>query len=78
MLLFTLIALIVASAIVLTLALAASASPVRVDASLGQGDDDELVKPINMRSTPKPKPFVTSHQGLTKESLPLVSAAGMQ
>lgn len=74
MLLFSLIVLVVVSALVLTLALAASASPVRADASLAQTDDDAPVKPINMRS----KTFVTTHQGVAHEKRPVVSAAGMQ
>ena len=41
MLLFSLIVLIVVSALVLTLALAASASPVRSDARLAQAEDDD-------------------------------------
>ena len=74
MLLFSLIALAFAAAFVLALALAASASPVRVDADLEQDGDDAPVKPINMKS----KTFVTTHQGVSRESLPVISAAGMQ
>lgn len=74
MLLFSLIVLIVVSALVLTLALAASASPVHSDASLAQAEDDAPIKPINMKSTT----FVTTHQGVSKESVPVISAAGMQ
>ena len=74
MLLFSLIALAVAAAFVLALALAASASPVRVDAGLKHDADEAPVKPINMKS----KTFVTTHQGVARESLPVISAAGMQ
>jgi hypothetical protein len=74
MLLFSLIALVIAAALVLTLALAASASPVRVDANLKLDTDEAPIKPINMKS----KTFVTTHQGVSHESIPVVSAAGMQ
>ena len=74
MLLFSLIALAVAAALVLALALAASASPVRVDANLKHDGDEVPIKPINMKS----KTFVTTHQGVSKASVPVISAAGMQ
>ncbi len=74
MLIFGLIVLVVASALVLTLALAASASPVRSDASLEQIEDDAPIKPINMKS----KTFATTHQGVAHDKRPVVSAAGMQ
>ncbi len=74
MLIFSLIVLVVASALVLTLALAASASPVRSDASLEQPEDDAPIKPINMKS----KTFETTHQGVAHDKRPVVSAAGMQ
>lgn len=74
MLIFSLIVLVVVSALVLTLALAASASPIRSDASLTQAEDEAPIKPINMKS----KNFVTTHQGVARDKLPVVSAAGMQ
>lgn len=74
MLLFSLIALAIAAALVLALALAASASPVRVDANLRDDSDEAPIKPINMKS----QTFLTTHQGVSKESIPVVSAAGMQ
>ena len=74
MLLFSLIALAIAGALVLALALAASASPVRVDANIKHDGDEAPIKPINMKS----KTFVTTHQGVAQESIPVVSAAGLQ
>ncbi len=74
MLMLTLTVLAIASALVLALALAASASPISADASLTQAGDDELVKPINMKS----KTFSTTHQGVAYDKIPVVSAAGMQ
>jgi hypothetical protein len=74
MLLFSLIALTIAAALILALALAASASPVHVDATIKHDTDDAPIKPINMKS----KTFVTTHQGVSRESIPVISAAGMQ
>ena len=74
MLIFSLIVLIVATALVLALALAASASPVRPDSSLAKIEDDAPIKPINMKS----KSFVTTHQGVARDKLQVVSAAGTQ
>ncbi len=74
MLLFSLIALTIAAALILALALAASASPVHVDATIKHDADEAPIKPINMKS----KIFVTTHQGVSHESIPVISAAGMQ
>ena len=65
---------IIVIAIVITLALAASASPNNVAGSADLAGDDEHVRPLNM----VPKPFVTSHQGVANEKQPVVSAAGLQ
>ena len=72
MLIFT--AFTIAVAIIISLALAASASPTNAVAAIDPGDDDEHVRPLNMA----PKPFVTSHHGVANESQPVVSAAGLQ
>ena len=74
MLLFSLIALAIAAALVLALALAASASPVHVDATIKHDAHEAPIKPINMKS----KTFITTHQGVPRESIPVISAAGMQ
>ena len=71
---FTVIVLVIASALVLALALAASASPVRTEGKLDWPNDDEKIRPLNMR----PKAFATTHQGVSTENRPVVSAAGMQ
>ena len=72
MLIFT--TCVIVGAIVITLALAASASPNNVASSADLAGDDEHVRPLNMA----PKPFVTSHPGVADESKPVVSAAGLQ
>ncbi len=75
MFLFT--ALVVATAVVFCLALAASSSPV-----YGFNAKTELAamgdSPDNDGVSPSPKAFVTTHQGVATESQPIVSAAGMQ
>ena len=65
---------IIVIAIVITLALAASASPNNVVDAADLAADDEHVRPLNMA----PKAFVTSHQGVADEKQPVVSAAGLQ
>ena len=72
MLIFT--TCVIVGAIVITLALAASASPNKVAGSPDLAGDDEHVRPLNMA----PKPFVTGHPGVADESKPVVSAAGFQ
>ena len=72
MLIFT--TCVIVMAIIITLALAASASPNSVSSASDISGDDEHVKPLNMA----PKPFVTSHQGVVSESQPVISAAGLQ
>lgn len=75
MILFTVF--IIASAVVVCLALAASSSPVygfnakaELEANSEWGDFE--------RSASKTSPFVTTHQGVASENQPVVSAAGMQ
>ncbi len=66
--------LVVAGALVIALALAASASR---GGSMGSGDvlkDDEHIRPVDMA----PKPFTTSHQGVATEARSIISAAGLQ
>ena len=66
--------LVVAGALVVALALAASSS---MSGSLGSGDvlkEDEHIRPVNMA----PKPFTTSHQGIATEARSVISAAGLQ
>lgn len=66
--------LVVAGALVVALALAASSSR---SGSLGSGDvlkEDEHIRPVNMA----PKPFTTSHQGIATEARSVISAAGLQ
>ena len=65
---------VIVIAIVITLVLAASASPNHVASAADLAGDDEHVRPLNRA----PKPFVTSHDGVAKESRPVVSAAGLQ
>ena len=72
MLIFTALTIVVA--IVISLALAASASPTNAVAAVDPSDDDEHVRPLNMA----PKPFSTSHDGVANETKPVVSAAGLQ
>jgi len=72
MLIFT--AIIIGFAVVICLALAASASPVTGSVSRDASGDDENVMPLNM----VPKSFKTTHDGVTNEHRPLVSAAGLQ
>jgi hypothetical protein len=74
---FLLTVLVIATAVVVCLALAASSSPVygfnakaELDAKSEFGDLE--------RPTSKPKAFATTHQGVAMESQPVVSAAGMQ
>ncbi len=74
MFIFTVIVLVVAGALILALALAASASPVRTDGKLDAIDDEERIRPLNM----SPNTFKTTHQGVTPENRPVISAAGMQ
>jgi hypothetical protein len=69
MILFT--AFVIASAIVFCLALAASSSPVYGFNAKAELADEE-------RETVVRNAFVTTHQGVAKESQPVVSAAGMQ
>jgi hypothetical protein len=69
--------LVVATAVVFCLALAASSSPV-----YGFNAKSELAA-LNESSdghdaAVDPKQFVTTHQGVSTESQPIVSAAGMQ
>ncbi len=75
MVLFT--ALVVATAVVFCLALAASSSPV-----YGFNAKSELAalgdSPAEAETTQAPKSFVTTHQGVATERQPIVSAAGMQ
>lgn len=72
MLIFT--TCVIVMAIIITLALAASASPNNVAGSADLAGDDEHVRPLNMA----PKPVVTGHHGVANESQPVVSAAGLQ
>ena len=72
MLIFT--TCVIVMAIIITLALAASASPNSVSTASDIAGDDEHVRPLNMA----PKPFVSSHPGVASESQPIVSAAGLQ
>ena len=65
---------IIVIAIVITLALAASASPNNVASAADLAGDDEHVRPLNKA----PKPLATSHQGAADENPPVVSAAGLQ
>lgn len=66
--------IIVSIAIIFSLALAASGSPIN-SADAGDGPvEDEHIRPLNRA----PKAFVTSHDGVANESRPLVSAAGLQ
>ena len=69
MLIFT--TCVIVMAIIITLALAASASPNSVSSASDIAGDDEHVRPLNM----EPKTFVTSHPGVANESQPVVSAA---
>jgi hypothetical protein len=66
--------LVVCCAFILTLALAASASPVRSDSSLGNAVDEDHIKPLNFRE----RAIVTTHQGVPAGKAAVVSAAGMQ
>ena len=71
---FIITLIIVASGLIVALALAASASR---SESMASGDvlpEDEHIRPINMA----PKPFTTSHQGVTTEARSIISAAGLQ
>jgi hypothetical protein len=72
MLIFTLCT--IAVAIVISLALAASASPTNAAAAVDPTGDDEHVRPLNMA----PRPFATTHDGVSAENRPVVSAAGLQ
>lgn len=72
MLIFT--TFIIGIAIIISLALAASASPNSVADAGDLAGDDEHVRPLNMA----PKPFVTTHDGVATENRPVVSAAGLQ
>ena len=72
MLVFTAFTIVIA--IIISLALAASASPTNAVAAVDPGDDDEHVRPLNMA----PRPFSTSHDGVAAETQPVVSAAGLQ
>ena len=75
MVLFT--ALVIATAVVFCLALAASSSPV-----YGFNAKSELAalgdSPVEGETPTASKTFVTTHQGVASERQPLVSAAGMQ
>ena len=72
MLIFT--TCVIVGAIVITLALAASASPNNVAGSADLAGDDELVRPLNMA----PKLSAASRSGVADESTRVVSAAGLQ
>ena len=66
--------LVISCALILTLALAASASPVRSDSNLDIAVDEDRIRPLNFRE----RAIVTTHQGLPAGKGPVVSAAGMQ
>jgi hypothetical protein len=71
---FIITIIIVASGLIVALALAASASR---SAGSVLGDvlqEDEHIRPINMA----PKPFTTSHQGIATDARSVISAAGLQ
>ena len=70
---FLLTVFVIASAIVICLALAASSSPV-----YGFNAQAELEEAQTDRSRGAAQTFRTSHQGVTSENQPVVSAAGMQ
>ena len=72
MLIFTLCTIV--AAIIISLALAASASPTNAMAAVDPAEDDEHVRPLNMA----PRPFATTHDGVAAENRPVVSAAGLQ
>lgn len=70
---FIITIIIVASGLIVALALAASASR----SGTVDGDvlhEDEHIRPINMA----PKPFTTSHQGIATDARSVISAAGLQ
>ncbi len=75
MVLFT--ALVIATAVIFCLALAASSSPV-----YGFNAKSELAalgdSPAEGETSAGPKTFATTHQGVASDSQPIVSAAGMQ
>jgi hypothetical protein len=71
---FILTVVIITSGIVIALALAATSSRPGGADSRDVLHEDEHIRPINMA----PKPFTTSHQGVSTETRPVISAAGMQ
>ena len=66
--------IVVASGLVVALALAASASRSAGSVLDDVLPQDEHIRPINMA----PKPFTTSHQGIAMDARHVISAAGLQ